>query len=1430
MIRFEFQSRLQRSAAGMCSGGFIPLQRRKAAATRIASMTMFGVLLSILLHLVPGGVKPARAQSSRKDDIVFNSRGIPLSGASIRVCTMPASGQPCSPLANIYSDSALTQALANPTSTDGLGNYFFYAAPGKYMIEVSGPGITTKQIPNVILPNDPSTPTFSSVSSTGAISAFSLTLTGNLTVNGSTTVLGNLASGTLNLTNQSTPPGSASTGTVNLYSKTADKKLYYKDETGAETGPIGSGGGGGSPGGNNGDLQSKNGSTFQASGVNDNGTTLVNSRDLQNAGPNPHFDIRAFGGYISAAPPTTTGSINSGSATLTINAAGDYANGQGVVVYGAGAAPTITTPGTPTVTPNLLNGATTWNYEVIAEDYKGGLTAASAAGTTTAGSSALGLTSIAMTGAVRSSGISTYTTSTAHNLQPGQTILICEFGGGTCNGTGFLDSFNGTKVVVSTPTSTTFTTNDGNIPDATESISAQGNVMACNTLTFPVGSFSGVGTLRYWIYRSQGAGSYALAAVAIGLDPFFIDCGGNAPTPPSYVPSTPPGSAQAGYLATTISSGGGTTTLTLAASAAATVSGASVLHDNTPALLAAMTAAANQAGGTVYIPSTPNNGSSPIYWLFNSAAAFNSVTTSNNNYLTVLINGNVALAQPWIINRPNIKIEGMTKRNSSFMYPGGALVGATYPGIYVASDASSIYLRNLFIQTSVPLATSFYVDNDIFGQGSNGIILENVGVAAQNSLGLGRPMVLKGGFDFSFRQVTCDTQTGGGTLLPRPCMEFTNSSTAVFNGNSQLPGRVAFDYGYINGGGIQIDNLPNSNSSNGNGFRFTGFLAESMLTPFLKIGPMGLTSDFTLTDVIDSDQVTGGGTPFVEATGSQLQVITINSGMVPFGAPPLVSGGYSLTTLFASHPPSPNYGNTPWFSIGQYDVQVNNEPLSARGTGRVNYAMTTPGALSSCAVSSGGAVPVGTFSYTVTAIDYDGNETLPGPPVSVTTTSGNQTVTCTLPALPLGAKGFDGYRNSFRINDGTCNSPQITGGSFVDNNSSGCGNGAPNTSTAGSSFLSSTGLSTYQLRLSGSALNSTTGTGNLAATARGSYAQGHLPTFDANSNVVDSGVSPTNVTDFFNRPSGNLGSEANSPWTIEAGTLLVTGGGVGGNTGSQNYAVFTGVGFPNDDQSVSATWVKSGTPSVQVNALVLRGSTSALTSYICSPSNTGATLTIGKFVAGSFTSLASQSATVNNGDTVSFNISGSSMNCYVNGVAIASASDSSIASGFPGLGEFGNYNANGANLQWKNWMASPGYVSLQRPQTWSQIQTFTPGITIGAEQMSASPRGPFGVFFPGALTSTWTGESWTLDKAITVTRVQVQAKTAPSGCSTNAIIRLTDGTTPMNVTISAAANDSGAIAQNYAAATTLTVSVQTAAAGCTTAPADANAIIQYRMQ
>src|SRR5712664_3518014 len=353
-------------------------------------------LLALALHVLPGGVGPAHAQGSRKDDIVFNSRGTPLAGATVRVCAMPASGQPCTPLALIYSDAGLTQALANPTTTDGLGNYFFYAAPGKYEIEISGPAITTKQIPNVILPNDPASPTFS-----GAVSAFSLTLSGNLTVNGNTTVVGNLASGTLNLSNQGSAPGAASSGTVNLYTKSADKRLYYKDETGTEVGPISAASG----------AQTNQPNTFTAPQSID--------ADFHTKGPNPWLDLTRFGGYIGPNynTPATTCSISSGSTAASCAAASDFQNGHGILILGAGPAPAIATPQAPTPTPLFQVGATQRNYCVADRDWAGGITPCGAVGTTTTAPASMALQSYAITGTwTFSNGVYTVTTSSAHNM------------------------------------------------------------------------------------------------------------------------------------------------------------------------------------------------------------------------------------------------------------------------------------------------------------------------------------------------------------------------------------------------------------------------------------------------------------------------------------------------------------------------------------------------------------------------------------------------------------------------------------------------------------------------------------------------------------------------------------------------------------------------------------------------------------------------------------------------------------------------------------------------------------------------------------------------------------------------------------------------------------------------------------------------------
>jgi len=143
------------------------------------------VLLGVLIMLA---ASTARAQGSRKDDIVFGSDGHPVAGATITVCVSTATGTPCSPLATLYTDATLTVPAPNPFPSDGLGNYHFYAPAGRYVIQITAPQITgTKTFRDAILPPD--------VSSTGSgnnLSAFGLTLGGNLSVAGNATISGTL--------------------------------------------------------------------------------------------------------------------------------------------------------------------------------------------------------------------------------------------------------------------------------------------------------------------------------------------------------------------------------------------------------------------------------------------------------------------------------------------------------------------------------------------------------------------------------------------------------------------------------------------------------------------------------------------------------------------------------------------------------------------------------------------------------------------------------------------------------------------------------------------------------------------------------------------------------------------------------------------------------------------------------------------------------------------------------------------------------------------------------------------------------------------------------------------------------------------------------------------------------------------------------------
>jgi hypothetical protein len=1433
---------------------------------RAKTMGFLWALLALVLHVVPGAVGPAHAQGSRKDDIVFNSRGIPLAGATVRVCAMPASGQPCTPLALIYSDAALTQALANPTTTDGLGNYFFYAAPGKYEIEISGPAITTKQIPNVILPNDPASPTF-----TGAVSAFSLNLSGNLTVNGNTTVIGNLASGTLNLSNQSTAPGSAGAGTVNLYTKSADKRLYYKDETGTETGPLGAG------------AQTNVANTFTANQNFDSGMHIK--------GPDPYFDVMRFGGYSGSYPfaATTTGSITAGQTSLTTPSAFDVVNGQYVTVYGAGPASTIYAPGTPApvssisvssnvatvnlavdenmgtgnvvtiaassdaafngnfttlsnngaysftfsvthancspctigasatavlATPfvtgpaGILNGSTTYQYKIVAEDLKGGLSAASAPIVISSAAATLGQNNatIANAGCSRdSTGLVTITTTVAHNFQVGARALILP--GSTGDST-----FEGNVVINTTPASTTFTFYQRNYPAVASSCTGgTATVVAKNVIRWSQRFNSVIG---HWIYRCTGSGctNYVLAGHADGADGAFIDTGIGAPTgAPTYVPTgLPPSAPTNQYLSAQVTAGGGTSTLTLSAAASNTVSSATVLHDNTPAVTA-ICAAIGGAAGTIYFP----NNQGAVY----PVTTFLDMSTAcTSPGLHILQGGRLSLLAP-IRPAGHTFWEGVSG-NVAVNFGAGpqqTILGNAFPLLLSngTTNTSSTF-QNINLNCGQKWQSCWFADNTY----ANGIIMTFRNFSA-GSAGGGYAFHDGGQFQYLFDQVSFGNQATTSTWGVYADPWYSTISWGIGQTQQALMSDMTMNFANFFGGGMVFENHGQTLAGGPNSLRFSHILCEGCVSPIIRVD---LQNSGVISSGIDAEYLTyadalaGGSTGLLDFQGvsnSNYVGVRVKYSSCAQGSQPSVTAGSSTSGLQLFDISTSCGGGAALSTTNIFSAAFGNDSVQVGGTGTFNYAMANPGA-PAAAVSAGGSVPIGNILYQITALDLLGHETGLSQTVTATTSTGQQTVTITPPTLPAGAVGWYPYRNGNRGNiPVNCSTPIAPGTNFVDTSSFTCGTAPPSSNTATSSSISSAGLvaspKLYIVSANGfyDVLGGTL-TGNRSAT---------LPD---NSGIVPVTSYVNSAYDNATRANGAIGSN----WTVQQNGLNIASNQIQGTTGgSSNTAFWNANSFSIVQFSQATITALNGTTDFPGVTALATGTGSTSTYYDCVENST--TIFLQRVVNAGTTNLTSSASTGAVGDILRLEGGpGGALTCFKNGVSTLTATDTQITAGSPGL------LISGSVATEKNWSGGNLHPlgQLDTEQDWIKPQHFTQGVAFGTETFTASPRSEQNVFLPGALTSTWTGATWTNDKALTITRVQVQAKTAPAGCTTNAVVRMTDGTTPVNVTIAAAASDSGAISQNYAAGSSLQVLVQTAAAGCTTSPADANVTIQYRMQ
>lgn len=96
----------------------------------------------LLLLSVSGPVYPQGGSINTGGITALSATGRPIGGATITVCAFGATGLPCSPTITVYTDPTLGTPATNPGTTDGNGNLFVYAAPGRYTVTVTGPGIT----------------------------------------------------------------------------------------------------------------------------------------------------------------------------------------------------------------------------------------------------------------------------------------------------------------------------------------------------------------------------------------------------------------------------------------------------------------------------------------------------------------------------------------------------------------------------------------------------------------------------------------------------------------------------------------------------------------------------------------------------------------------------------------------------------------------------------------------------------------------------------------------------------------------------------------------------------------------------------------------------------------------------------------------------------------------------------------------------------------------------------------------------------------------------------------------------------------------------------------------------------------------------------------------------------------------------------------
>jgi hypothetical protein len=522
--------------------------------------------------------------------------------------------------------------------------------------------------------------------------------------------------------------------------------------------------GGGSPASPVNSIQlNANGSSFGASILTENpsATDILDSGSFNPCGPQPYYDVVCFG--ASGSQVTETGSIGSASTVLTLGAAGDFANGQGIMVPGAGPTSTIAAPTAPSGS-QVATVANLDNFNVN-PFYPHGITCTGGVATATTngwygfpnGSSVTlagtGVTNYNITATLTVVNAFTFTfPATCAGNADGGTVTL------NAGSTTFkyqivaMDSLRGYSAATSS-----FNVTSGN------ALSAQ----VSNELTWT----QSTNAVQYLVYGDEGSGGAltcrgpAIAPttpLASPMYPAFLWADyGASQTCPSNAPANPPGSATAQDLVTSISSGAGTTSLVLLAAASNAASGVTVEHDDSVAINAAIAAAASNSnafgsGGRVYI----GTGTYSVEGL-----TFPLTSTHSNGSMLIQINGNILTRTPLTVAFAHYTFKGMTGAPTVADWAGsGAMIqGSGVAPLWHLHGVGTVSDTWDSLASTNCTPSCYYIEQDATG-GPTNLIWNNI-AAIDRSLAPGSAVDLRSnGFGYVFNGGVYGS--GGNSILP----------------------------------------------------------------------------------------------------------------------------------------------------------------------------------------------------------------------------------------------------------------------------------------------------------------------------------------------------------------------------------------------------------------------------------------------------------------------------------------------------------------------------------------------------------------------------------------------------------------------------------------------------------------------------------------